>query len=413
MKTAIIGAGAAGCFCATILKRFLPEAQIDMYESGSKPLQKVAITGGGRCNLTNSFTDVKSINQVYPRGFNLMKRLFKRFDHQATMRWFEDEGVKLMIQEDHCVFPKSQDAMEIVSILLRGLQGVKIFTSQRVKEILPCNSSSYRISTDSHSEVYDYVVVTTGGSPRASGLDFLSDLALEIVPPVPSLFSFTIAEKDDTTSISKLMGIVVKDAEIRLTGTKFKSVGPLLITHWGMSGPAILRLSSYAARWLAERNYEASLSVNWLGGMIEENVRKMLQQQMDDNPKKQIGSIHPLTQRLWHYLLLKNCIDPERRCADVSSKLLNRLVASVCNDIYHISGKNRYKDEFVTCGGISISNIDPNTLECKKHRGLYFAGEVLDVDAVTGGFNLQAAWTMGYIVAQSIIQRHVTLLNPK
>ena len=404
MKTAIIGAGAAGCFCATILKRFHPEAQIDMYESGSKPLQKVAVTGGGRCNLTNSFTDVKSMNQVYPRGFNLMKRLFKRFDYQATMRWFEDEGVKLITQDDHCVFPKSQDAMEIVSTLLRGLQGVKIYTRQRVKEIQPCDSHSYRISTDSRSEVYDHVVVTTGGSPKASGLAFLSELALEIIPPVPSLFSFTIAEKKDTTPITELMGIVVKDTEIRLTGTKFKSVGPLLITHWGMSGPAILCLSSYAARWLADNNYEATLSVNWLGGMVEENVRKMLQQQMDDNPKKQIGSIHPLTQRLWLYLLNKNSIEPERRCADVSGKLLNKLVATICNDIYHISGQNRYKDEFVTCGGVSLSNIDPNTLECKKHRGIYFAGEVLDVDAVTGGFNLQAAWTMGYIVAQSIIQ---------
>ena len=219
MKTAIIGAGAAGCFCATILKRFLPEAQIDIYESGSKPLQKVAITGGGRCNLTNNFTDVKSLNQIYPRGFNLMKRLFKCFDHQATMRWFEEEGVKLIIQDDHCVFPKSQDAMEIVSTLLRGMQGVRIYTRQRVKEILPCDNHSYKISTDSRCEIYDNVVVTSGGSPKASGLDFLSGLALEIVPPVPSLFSFSISEKEDITPITELMGLVVKDTEIRLTTT--------------------------------------------------------------------------------------------------------------------------------------------------------------------------------------------------
>ncbi|MBP5499760.1 MAG: NAD(P)/FAD-dependent oxidoreductase [Bacteroidales bacterium] len=402
MKTAIIGAGAAGCFCANILKRLRPESQIDVYESGQKPLQKVAITGGGRCNLTNSFTEVRSMNQVYPRGYNLMKRLFKRFDHRATMEWFEDEGVRLVTQDDQCVFPQSQDAMEIVTTLLRGMQGVRIYTNQRIKEISPSNEHSYRISTDSRSEVYDNVVVTTGGSPKASGLDFLSELVLEIVPPVPSLFTFIISDDGGKDPITTLMGVVVKQAEVHLTGTNYKADGPLLITHWGMSGPAILRLSSYAARWLAEKDYKASLSVNWMGEMNEEEVRKLLQQRMNEQPKKQIGTVHLHTQRLWNYLLNKIELAPERRCAEVGSKQLNKLVATLCNDTYHITGQSRYKEEFVTCGGISLTNIDPNTLECKHHRGVYFAGEVLDVDAVTGGFNLQAAWTMGYIAAQSI-----------
>ncbi len=400
MKTAIIGAGAAGCFCATILKRLSPESQIDLYESGKKPLQKVAITGGGRCNLTNSFSDVRSMNQVYPRGHNLMKRLFKRFDHRATMQWFENEGVRLVTQDDQCVFPQSQDAMEIVTTLLRGIEGARIFTSQRVKEILPCGEHRFRIYTDSRSDVYDNVVVTTGGSPKASGLDFLSGLALEIVPPVPSLFTFNIGDEAGTSPITALMGVVVKQAEVRLPGTSYKADGPLLITHWGLSGPSILRLSSYAARWLAERGYQAPLSVNWMGGMNEEEVRKLLQQQLNEQPRKQIGNVHILTQRLWTYILNKIEIAPERRCAEMGSKQLNRLVATLCNDTYRIAGQSRYKEEFVTCGGVSLSNIDPNTLECKEHRGLYFAGEVLDVDAVTGGFNLQAAWTMGYVAAQ-------------
>ena len=404
MKTAIIGAGAAGCFCANVLKRLRPESQIDVYESGQKPLQKVAITGGGRCNLTNSFAEVRSMNQVYPRGYNLMKRLFKRFDHRATIQWFEDEGVRLVTQEDQCVFPQSQDAMELVTTLLRGMQGVRIYTNQRVREISPCNEHSYRISTDSRSEVYDNVVVTTGGSPKASGLDFLSELALEMVPPVPSLFTFNIGEEGDKGPITALMGVVVKQAEVRLPGTNYKADGPLLITHWGMSGPAILRLSSYAARWLADKGYQATLSVNWMGNMNEEEVRTLLQQRMNEQPKKQIGTVHLLTQRLWNHLLNKIELAPERRCAEVGSKQLNKLVATLCNDTYRITGQSRYKEEFVTCGGVSLTNIDPNTLECKQHRGVYFAGEVLDVDAVTGGFNLQAAWTMGYIAAQGILR---------
>ena len=394
MKTAIIGAGAAGCFCANVLKRLSPDSQIDVYESGQKPLQKVAITGGGRCNLTNSFAEVRSMNQVYPRGF----------DHRATMQWFEDEGVRLGTQEDQCVFPQSQDAMEIVTTLLRGMQGVRIYTNQRVREISPCNEHSYRISTDSRSEVYDNVVVTTGGSPKASGLDFLSELALEMVPPVPSLFTFNIGEEGDKDPITALMGVVVKQAEVRLPGTNYKADGPLLITHWGMSGPAILRLSSYAARWLADKGYQATLSVNWMGNMNEEEVRTLLQKRMNEQPKKQIGTVHLLTQRLWNHLLNKIELSPERRCAEVGSKQINKLVATLCNDTYRITGQSRYKEEFVTCGGVSLTNIDPNTLECKQHRGVYFAGEVLDVDAVTGGFNLQAAWTMGYIAAQGILR---------
>ena len=333
-----------------------------------------------------------------------MKRLFKRFDHRATMQWFEDEGVRLVTQDDQCVFPQSQDAMEIVTTLLRGMQGVRIYTNQRVREISPCNDHSYRISTDSRSEVYDNVVVTTGGSPKASGLDFLSELALEMVPPVPSLFTFNIGEEGDKNPITALMGVVVKQAEVRLPGTNYKADGPLLITHWGMSGPAILRLSSYAARWLANKGYQATLSVNWMGNMNEEEVRTLLQQRMNEQPKKQIGTVHLLTQRLWNHLLNKIELSPERRCAEVGSKQINKLVATLCNDTYRITGQSRYKEEFVTCGGVSLTNIDPNTLECKQHRGVYFAGEVLDVDAVTGGCNLQAAWTMGYIAAQGILR---------
>jgi len=410
MKIAIIGAGAAGCFCATLLRQHCPHLVIDVYESGQKPLQKVAITGGGRCNLTNSFAEVKGLQHIYPRGYNLMKRLLKQFGHQETMRWWEEQGVRLVVQDDQCVFPQSQDAMEIVSTLLRGMQGVSLRCNQRVTEITPVEhasgKSSYRVSTENHSEIYDKVVVTTGGSPKASGLDFLKPLGLETLAPVPSLFTFNIP-----SPITELMGIVVEHAQTSLAGTKFRAEGPLLITHWGMSGPAILKLSSQAARWLAENGYKASLNVNWMGELREDDVREALQNMLSQNPKKQIASVRlmideipALTQRLWSFLLSKAEIPAERRCAEVGSKQLNKLTATLTNDIYQVSGQSRFKEEFVTCGGVALSNIDSNTLECHNHKGLYLAGEVLDVDAVTGGFNLQAAWSMGHAVAMAIVK---------
>lgn len=410
MKIAIIGAGAAGCFCASLLRQHCPSLTIDIYESGQKPLQKVAITGGGRCNLTNSFAEVKGLQHIYPRGYNLMKRLLKQFGHQETMRWWEEQGVRLVTQADQCVFPQSQDAMEIVSTLLRCMQGVSLRCGQRVTEIAPLERSSgeraYRVSTENHSETYDKVIVTTGGSPKASGLDYLKPLELETITPVPSLFTLNIL-----SPITELMGIVVEHVQTSLAGTKFRAEGPLLITHWGMSGPAILKLSSQAARWLAENNYKASLNVNWMGDLREEEVREALQEMLAQNPKKQIASVRlmgdempQLTQRLWSFLLAKAEIPAERRCAEVGSKQLNKLTATLTNDIYTVAGQSRFKEEFVTCGGVALTNIDSNTLECHRHKGLYLAGEVLDVDAVTGGFNLQAAWSMGHAVAMSIVK---------
>lgn len=388
MKVAIIGAGAAGCFCAVNIKRMNPDAVVEVFEGGSRPLAKVAITGGGRCNLTNSFEGIKNLGEAYPRGDKLMKRMFAVFDHNDTMEWFEHEGVRLVTQDDNCVFPASQDAMQIVHTLtyLMSKYGVKLHLGHRITDIQD-------VMRD-----FDRVVVTTGGSPKLSGLGFLSSLDLEIAQPVPSLFTFNI--KDPITA---LMGAVVEGASVKLAGTKFKSCGPLLITHWGMSGPAILKLSSYAARYLAENQYRASLLVNWLGDDYnDQSALTMLQDIAKRNPQKQISSVHPemLTSRIWQYLIEKCGIPSDRRFAELSKKHYNVLVTTLTNDTYRIDGQSRFKEEFVTCGGVALSNINMNTLEAKKYPGLYFAGEVLDVDAITGGFNLQAAWSMGYVIAQ-------------
>lgn len=444
MKVAIVGAGAAGCFCAVELKRRMPSASVEVFEAGTTALAKVAITGGGRCNLTNSFEGISSLSAAYPRGDKLMKRLFRSFDQRSTWQWFENEGVKLVLQEDHCVFPASQDAMEIVNTLQARMRqaGVVLHMRHKVSGINPCSDGGYELSIedvecsgrslrqaqrpdslapesiisvpepvegpilqksqrlDKHNCLADIVVVTTGGSPKLSGLGMLDGLDLEIVPPVPSLFTFNLPG----SPVRELMGTVVENASASLVGTKFKASGPLLITHWGMSGPAILKLSSYAARYLAENEYSATLSVNWFGDAGEQDVRDRITALSKDSPQKQILNTHPseLPSRLWNYLISKCGIREDARWAELGSKGMNRLVNTLINDEYQIRGKSRFKEEFVTCGGVALSNINLNTLESKNHPGLYFAGEVLDVDAITGGFNLQAAWSMGYTVARSI-----------
>ena len=410
MKVAIIGAGAAGCFCAVNLKRNHRDAVVEVFEASSRPLAKVAITGGGRCNLTNSFEGIGNLAEAYPRGDKLMKRVLSVFDHEATMRWFEGEGVRLLTQADHCVFPVSQDAMQIVNTLVVGMErsGIVMHTRHRAMRITPIPATTdneamrYEIAfmVDGQRELvrdFDKVIVTTGGSPKRSGIGFLDALDLEINDPVPSLFTFNIADP-----ITQLMGAVAEGASVRLAGTKFRSSGPLLITHWGMSGPAILKLSSYAARHLAVNSYKATLLVNWLGEEHnEQTAQTVVRDLIVRNPQKLITSVHPemLTSRMWTYLIGKCNIPADRRFNELSKKHINVLCAALTNDTYPIDGQSRFKEEFVTCGGVALSNINPNTLEAKKYPGLFFAGEVLDVDAITGGFNLQAAWSMGYVSA--------------
>ena len=404
MTISIIGAGAAGCFAAIEAARRMPQADICVYESLNRPLAKVAITGGGRCNLTNSFQEVRSLETVYPRGARLMKRLFHTFDHRDTMRWFEAEGVPLTVQDDQCVFPRSQDAQDIVGTLLRLMKrhGIAIKTSSRAESIEPQEGGGYKISFANGGCVSsDAVIVTTGGSPRADGAAFLNPLQLKTVPPVPSLFSFSL----EAHPLKSLMGIVVANVTARLAGTKFKTDGPLLITHWGVSGPAILKLSSHAARHLAECSYRATLTLNWLGDVNEAEALELLKAIKEENPQKQLASAFPrqLGKRLWLYLLESLRLPAEQKWASVGTKDLRRLAAGCTNHLLPIAGRNRHKEEFVTCGGVALSEINPSTLECRRHPRLFFAGEVLDVDAVTGGFNLQAAWTMGYVAASNLL----------
>ncbi|MEE3407159.1 MAG: aminoacetone oxidase family FAD-binding enzyme, partial [Candidatus Cryptobacteroides sp.] len=302
-------------------------------------------------------------------------------------------GVRLVLQDDNCVFPKSQDAMQIVRTLtglLRRL-GVGIKTEHKVMSIDPGFRISFADGTEAEA---DKVIVTTGGS---KSFPFLQNLGLEIVQPVPSLFTFNI-----DSPIKELMGTVVENATASIPGTRFKAEGPLLITDWGMSGPAILKLSSYAARYLADNGYKTEISVNWLGCTAEQ-AKAFLDSTAAQNQRRQLSSVHPdaLPARLWDHIIAQAGLDPVRKWAELGRKGLNRLAETLTGDIYEMTGKGRFKDEFVTCGGVSLSEINISTMESKKHPGLYFAGEVLDIDAITGGFNLQAAWSTGYVAAVS------------
>lgn len=390
MKTAVIGGGAAGFFLAVNLKEMCQEMEVTIFERGKRVLTKVEVSGGGRCNCTNTFREVRDLQAVYPRGHRLMKRLMKGFSQDDAFRWFESHGVRLTVQDDQCVFPLSQDSHTIINCLTAEARrhGVEIRTQTRITSLDELNG-------------YDFIAVTTGGSPQLQGLQWLADKGHEIEPPVPSLFTLRI----DDEGLQALMGTVVTQATAMIPGTKMRAEGPLLITHWGLSGPAILKLSSYGARHLAERNYLSPLAVNWTNSS-EADVMRELQQMAGRQPQKQLHTVAPcgLPSRLWTYLLRK-CLGQraDGRWGNLNTKELNRLANLLSGgDLYQTAGRAPFKDEFVTCGGVSLQAVNPSTLESRHVPHLYFAGEVLDIDGITGGFNFQAAWTTAFTVARSI-----------
>jgi len=405
MRVAVIGAGAAGCMCAAEIGRSLRDAEVTVLEGGSRPLAKVSVTGGGRCNFTNTFEGIGRLEEAYPRGARLMKRALMRFSPDDTRQWFASMGVPSVAMDDGCVFPQSQDAMDIVRALERsmGRAGVKVLCNHKVSSIKDI-SGSFRISfsaPDIPDMEADKVVVTTGGFPSPSGYSILSPLGLETISPLPSLFTFNI----DDDPLKTLMGAVVKDVLVGLGGTAFRARGALLVTDWGVSGPAVLKLSSYAARHLADNGYRGTLNISWLGTARDEECLEAVQALAAAEPRKQVVSTCPaaLTSRLWRHIAARAGLRDDLRWAELGQRGAARLASILACDPYPITGRCRFKDEFVTCGGVSLSEISLNTLESKKHPGLHFAGEVLDVDAVTGGFNLQAAWSMAYTVARAVI----------
>ena len=405
MKVAVIGGGAAGFFSAIHVKSGAPSASVVILERASRVLSKVKVSGGGRCNLTNSFAQISDLSKAYPRGYRLLKRLFREFSPEQTYDWFESHGVPLVTQDDECVFPQAQDSEAVILCLKRQAQqlGVEIRTGKGVDIVNLVEGQKLTLQyADGAVEVFDRVILTTGGAPKGEGHDWLSALGHQIESPCPSLFTFKIND----SALTALMGIVVENVQTALAGTKMKAEGPLLVTHWGMSGPAILKLSSYGARFLADNDYHARLVVNWTGGEKENVVVEDLMAIAGASPRKQMGTVRPygLQQRLWIFLIERCGLTADRTWGELGKKGINRLVNVLTADAYDIADRGTYKEEFVTCGGVSLDSVSLQTLESKSCPGLYFAGEVLDVDAITGGFNLQAAWTTGYVAAQSVVK---------
>lgn len=401
MDIAIIGGGAAGFMAAIMARRTNPASKVTIFERAQKVLAKVEITGGGRCNVTNSFAAITDMKQAYPRGHKLMKRLMKTFSHEDTYRWFEQHGVPLVTQEDECVFPKAQDSHAIINCLVRQANelGVTICCRRRLVNIHRVEDGRLKLEFENGSHrVFHRTIITTGGSPNGRGLQYLAQLGHDIEPPVPSLFTFNIKDR----AFCDLMGTVVEPVVTTIPGTKLRAKGPLLVTHWGVSGPAVLKLSSYAARLLAENDYKAPLAISWTGELTRQEVEENLLKLQTANPRKQVATLHPfgLPSRLWLYILSKLDIDAVKPWAEIGRKTLNRIIETLVNDQYTIAGKGAFRDEFVTCGGVSLSSVNSKTLESKVCPNLFFAGEVLDIDAITGGFNLQAAWTTGVVAGQ-------------
>lgn len=402
MNVAIIGGGAAGFFAAIAAKENHPEAIVTIFEKSQKLLSKVKISGGGRCNVTNGCTDIKELSMAYPRGGKKLRKAFGKFNTAHTMEWFETRNVPLVTQDDNCVFPVSQDSQSIIDCFLKETKrlGVNIKVGQGIKSLTQIGDQWKLEFIDSSisPEEMDKVIVTTGGSPKRSGLEWLENLGHTIEDPVPSLFTFNMPLEP----VKELMGIVIEDVMVNIQGTPLKSDGPLLITHWGMSGPAILKLSAFGARILSEKNYEFNLQVNWVHIQNSELVADEIRKIMKEHPNKKLTNYRPyaLKERLWLHLLEKCDFSKEVNWSQIGKKGVNKLMNILTNDVYAVKGKTTFKEEFVTCGGVSLEDINFKTMQSNVAPNLYFAGEVLDIDGITGGYNFQAAWTTSFIAGK-------------
>lgn len=398
----IIGGGAAGFFSALSVKQHHPEYEVTIFEKSAKTLAKVKISGGGRCNVTNATFENKELAKFYPRGGSHLRKAFEQFNAKSTMDWFAERNVSLEILSDNCVFPKSNESQSIIDCFLKEAKvkdvNIKIQTGINQIEIL--GDGTFLLKSNDEVFTVDKVIVTTGGHPKRVSLEWLERLGHSIIEPLPSLFTFNMPKNP----ICEFMGNVVEETTVKIEGTKLTAKGPLLVTHWGMSGPAILKLSAWGARILADKNYQFSILVNWLDERKEDDLRSEMNKIIEQHGGKMIGNLNPfpMTSRLWNFLLTKTEISAERRWNEVGKKGINKLINTLLNDRYEVSGKTTFKEEFVTAGGISLDDVDFSTMQSKVVPGIYFAGEVLDIDGVTGGFSFQAAWTTGWIAGKNV-----------
>jgi predicted Rossmann fold flavoprotein len=401
----VIGGGAAGFFSAIRAAEMNGNLRILILEKSTKLLSKVKVSGGGRCNVTHACFNPNKLADYYPRGGKQMKKLFQHFHAKHVVDWFEQKGIELKTEADGRMFPVTDNSQTIINCFLDEVEklGIKINTNCGVNKMEHVDRAWHVHTEQSQTIMTKNVLVASGGSPKLSSYDWLTSLGLKIVPPIPSLFTF-----NDSKKIFKdLMGLSVPNAEVKIAGTKFSSQGALLITHWGLSGPAIIKLSAWAAKYFYEQQYEFTALVSWIGVMKEETLREILLEQKQTHPKRKIfnHSMFDLPQRLWLRLCELSEIPYDKIWGELAMKNLNKLIEQLIRCVFHIKGKTTFKEEFVTCGGVDWSEIDLESMQSNKLHGLYFAGEILDVDGVTGGFNFQSAWTTAEIAARHIAKK--------
>ncbi len=395
-KVIIIGGGASGFFTAANIDTKLYDVTI--LEQNSDVLQKVKISGGGRCNVSHACFDPRELVQFYPRGNKELLSVFTKFQPGDTMNWYEEHGVALKIEDDNRIFPESNSSQSIIDCLVNECRkkNVKILTKQTVTEILP-QENGYKIHTTDQNYFADYVVFSTGSSPKS--FKMLEKLGHQIIAPVPSLFTFNIKNE----ILKDLMGTSFQYVNIEIPRLNLEESGSLLITHWGLSGPAILKLSAWGARELAALKYQFEIIVNFIG-MASEDALEIFRNFKENEPKKSIGQakIFDITNRFWQRILFVSGIDTTKQLANINNKEMQKIIENLCCCRMNVTGKSTFKEEFVTAGGVDLKEMDFKTMKSKKLPNFYISGEVLNIDAVTGGFNFQACWSEGWLIAQDL-----------
>ncbi|MGM8361525.1 NAD(P)/FAD-dependent oxidoreductase [Flavobacterium sp. ARAG 55.4] len=398
----IVGGGAAGFFTAINIVEKKPTLKVAILERAAEVLQKVRISGGGRCNVTHACFEPNELVKFYPRGEKELRGPFHQFCSGDTIEWFEKHGVELKLEEDGRMFPVSNSSQTIIDCFLNTTKklGISVLTGQRVQSIFNPEISGenlWKIETQNESYLTEKLIMATGSNPKI--WDLLQTYGHAIINPVPSLFTFNIKD----SRIKELPGVSAQ-VSVKVKDTKLTSTGPLLITHWGLSGPAILKLSAWGARILHDKNYQFSIFVNWLNDVDTKEAEQLLKDLKQEQAKKLVAKKSPfeLTNRLWESLVLASGISIETKWADLSKVQIQNLAGQLTNASFQVNGKSTFKDEFVTAGGIDLKEINFKTMESKLHRNLYFAGEIVNIDAITGGFNFQNAWTSGFILANAI-----------
>ena len=395
-KVIIIGGGASGFFTAANIDTKLYDVTI--LEQNSDVLQKVKISGGGRCNVSHACFDPRELVQFYPRGHKELLSVFTKFQPGDTMNWYEEHGVALKIEDDNRIFPESNSSQSIIDCLVNECRkkNVKILTKQTVTEILP-QENGYKIHTTDQNYFADYVIFSTGSSPKA--FKILEKLGHQIITPVPSLFTFNIKNE----ILKDLMGTSFQYVDIEIPKLNLEESGSLLITHWGLSGPAILKLSAWGARELAALKYQFEIIVNFIG-TASEDALEIFKNFKENEPKKSIGQakIFDITNRFWQRILFVSGIDTTKQLANINNKEMQKIIENLCCCRMNVTGKSTFKEEFVTAGGVDLKEMDFKTMKSKKLPNFYISGEVLNIDAVTGGFNFQACWSEGWLIAQDL-----------